>query len=100
MLSPRTAKYVEAMIREGDNFDYRKWLRRVREEEAQAKQFPATCFSGEFRTSEIGDLTNTPDLRDVRAISVPELHAKSPPTRKSRPSIRSQSPKGKSARSA
>ena len=67
-------------IREGDNFDYRKWLRRVREEEAQAKQFPATCFLGELPPSEIGDLTNTPDLRDVRAISVPVLHAKSPPT--------------------
>ena len=80
MLSPRTAKYVDALIREGDNFDYRKWLRRVREEEAQAKQFPATCFLGELPPSEIGDLTNTPDLRDVRAISVPELHAKSPPT--------------------
>ena len=80
MLSPRTAKYVEAMIREGDNFDYRKWLRRVRDEEAQAKQFPATCFLGELPPSEMGDLTNTPDLRDVRAISVPVLHAKSPPT--------------------
>ena len=67
-------------IREGDNFDYRKWLRRVREEEAQAKQFPATCFLGELPPSEIGDLTNTPDLRDVREISVPVLHAKSPPT--------------------
>lgn len=80
MLSSRTAKYVEAMIREGDNFDYSRWLQRVREEEAQAKQFPATCFLGELPPSEIGDLTNTPDLRDVRAISVPVLHAKSPPT--------------------
>jgi hypothetical protein len=80
MLSPRTAKYVEALVLEGDDFDYFKWLRRVREEEAQAKQFPATCFLGELPPSEIGDLTNTPDLRDVRAISVPVLHAKSPPT--------------------
>ena len=80
MLSPRTAKYVEALVLEGDDFDYFKWLRRVREEEARAKQFPATCFLGELPPSEIGDLTNTPDLRDVRAISVPVLHAKSPPT--------------------
>jgi hypothetical protein len=80
MLSPRTAKYVEALVLEGDDFDYFKWLRRVREEEAQAKQFPATCFLGELPPSEIGDLTNTPDLRDVRAISAPVLHAKSPPT--------------------
>ena len=27
MLSPRTAKYVAALIREGDNFDYHKWLK-------------------------------------------------------------------------
>jgi hypothetical protein len=40
LLSPRTAKYIEAMIREGDSFDYNKWLKRVREEEAQAKQAP------------------------------------------------------------
>jgi hypothetical protein len=41
LLSPRTAKYVDAMIREGDNFNYCMWLRRVREEEAQAKPVPA-----------------------------------------------------------
>jgi hypothetical protein len=40
LMSPRTTKYVQAMIREGDNFDYHKWLKRVREEEAQAKQVP------------------------------------------------------------
>ena len=37
-LLPRTAKYVAALIREGDSFDYCKWLQRVREEEDQAKQ--------------------------------------------------------------
>jgi hypothetical protein len=37
MLTGRTAKYVEAMIGEGDDFDYYRWLRRVREEEAQLK---------------------------------------------------------------
>jgi hypothetical protein len=37
MLTGRTAKYVEAMIREGNDFDYYRWLRRVREEEAQLK---------------------------------------------------------------
>ena len=31
LLSSRTAKYVEAMIREGDNFDYVSWLKKVRE---------------------------------------------------------------------
>ena len=47
MLSPRTAKYVEARVREGDNFDFRRWLRRVREEEAQAKQIPVAYSSSE-----------------------------------------------------
>jgi hypothetical protein len=37
MLSDRTAEYVEATIREGDNFDYLKCLRRVQEEESEAK---------------------------------------------------------------
>ena len=37
-LSPRTAKYVAALMREGDNFEYNKWLQGVREEEAEATQ--------------------------------------------------------------
>jgi hypothetical protein len=46
-MSARTAKYVEAMIREGDNFDYHGWLKKVREEEAQAKQLSAACVPAE-----------------------------------------------------
>jgi hypothetical protein len=42
MLTGRTAKYVEAMIREGDNFDYYRWLRQVREEEARLKSVAAS----------------------------------------------------------
>jgi hypothetical protein len=34
------------MIRQGDSFDYDEWLRRVREEEAQAKQLSAAFGSG------------------------------------------------------
>ena len=45
LLSPRTASYIDALIREGDKFDYSKWLQRVREEEAQAKQGPRTFIS-------------------------------------------------------
>jgi hypothetical protein len=41
LMSSQTAKYVEAMIRQGDDFNYDEWLRRVREEEAQAKQLSA-----------------------------------------------------------
>ena len=42
LLSPRTADYVSALIREGDKFDYAGWLQQVRAEEAQAKQHPQT----------------------------------------------------------
>jgi hypothetical protein len=43
-LTPRTANYVAALIREGDNFDYCRWLLQVREEKAQAKEYPQTVF--------------------------------------------------------
>ena len=46
-MSARTVKYVEAMIRQGDNFDYNQWLRRIREEEAKAKQLSAASGSGQ-----------------------------------------------------
>jgi len=59
MLPSRTAKYVEAMNREGDNFDYNKWIQGVREEEAEAISF------GETMASATGNLTDTPDLRDA-----------------------------------
>jgi hypothetical protein len=58
-LSPRTAKYVAALMREGDNFEYDKWLQGVREEEAQAKKVPATFTSGKITATEIGNpITN------------------------------------------
>jgi hypothetical protein len=47
LLSPRTANYVAALIRQGDKFDYCKWLRRVREEEAKPTQVFAGAASGE-----------------------------------------------------
>jgi hypothetical protein len=47
MYTGRTAKYTEALIREGDNFDYKEWLRRTREEEARAKRVGAASSSGE-----------------------------------------------------
>ena len=72
MLTGRTAKYVEAMIREGKDFDYYRWLRRVQKEEAQLKSVavstsvqpiapgpdhPAKIAQnpGEFRDSETTD---------------------------------------------
>jgi hypothetical protein len=60
-MSPRTAKYVVAMTREGDNFDYDKWLKRVCEEEAQAKQVEATGISGELAAAGTDKPMSTPD---------------------------------------
>ena len=60
-MSPRTAKYVEALIREGDNFDYHKWLKRVREEEAQAKQLLAASVSGELVSPQIRSRLGPPN---------------------------------------
>ena len=79
MFSPRTAKYVRAMIREGDNFDYCRWLGRVREEEAQAKQASAALSSDELVGPEIGNLTNTPGRLDAWANTEPALRAKLAP---------------------
>jgi hypothetical protein len=60
--SPRTADYVSALIREGDNFDYYRWLREARAEETQAKQRPQTTTSGKMRAGEIEPPIGTPDL--------------------------------------
>ena len=61
LLSPRTASYIDALTREGDKFDYSKWLQRVREGEAQAKQGPTTFISEGLVAAEIGDQTGTSD---------------------------------------
>ena len=79
MLSTRTAKYVEARVREGDGFDFRRWLRRVREEEAQAKQIPVAYSSSESVAPGKSDLTNAPDRPDAREKSEPVLQAKLAP---------------------
>jgi hypothetical protein len=62
--SPRTADYVSALIREGDNFDYSRWLQRVREEEAQAKRAAAAFTSGEMIPAKIGNGSITPGRQD------------------------------------
>jgi hypothetical protein len=43
LLSPRTADYVSALIREGDKFDYCRWLQQVRAKEAEANLGLAGC---------------------------------------------------------
>jgi hypothetical protein len=53
LLPPRTANYVSALIREGDKFDYCRWLQGVREEEAQAKRTQQTSTFGKIVAKEI-----------------------------------------------
>jgi hypothetical protein len=48
LLSPRTADYIAALIREGDNFDYSKWLQSVRLEEARTKCTPSKLVDPEM----------------------------------------------------
>ena len=62
LMSPRTAKYVEALMHEGDNFDYYKWLKKVREEEAQVKR--AFSVPGEHAATEIATPSSTSNFRN------------------------------------
>ena len=70
LLSPRTANYVAALIRQGDNFDYFRWLQKVREEESQAKQIPATFTSGKIIAPEIDPPIGTTDCRGLMSRSL------------------------------
>jgi hypothetical protein len=63
LLSPRTANYVAALVRQGDNFDYFKWLQTVREEEAEAKQVPVSFTSDAPVAAEIRNSISKSDYR-------------------------------------
>jgi hypothetical protein len=65
-VSPRTVKYVEALTREGDNFDYDLWLKMVREEEAQATQGLTTITCRALVAAQVDDPINASDSRDTR----------------------------------
>jgi hypothetical protein len=62
LMSPRTTKYVDALIREGDNFGYQKWLQQVRDEESEAKQ--PFIASGEHAAAQIGTPGSTSNFRN------------------------------------
>jgi hypothetical protein len=84
LLSPRTANYVAALIRQGDNFDYYKWLQKVREEEAEAKQIPATFTSGKIIAPEIDPPIGTTDCRSAWRNSGPAPMTRAVPLPKAR----------------
>jgi hypothetical protein len=66
LISPRTVKYIEALARDGDNFDYDQWLKRAREEEAQATQGLTATTGREVVAAQVDDSTNASDSRDTR----------------------------------
>jgi hypothetical protein len=61
LMSTRTAQYVEALIREEDNFDYDQWLKRVRQEEAEANQRSVALNLGQGATK-IGNPVKVPHV--------------------------------------
>jgi hypothetical protein len=84
LLSPRTANYVAALIREGDSFDFFKWLKRVREEEAGAKQIPEALTSGKLVAVEIDNQIGTTDCRSASQNSGPAPMTRATPLSKAR----------------
>jgi hypothetical protein len=84
LLSPRTANYVAALIRQGDKFDYFKWLKRVREEEDQAKQISATFASGKIIAPELDPPIGTTDCRSASLNSGPAPMTRAAPLSKAR----------------
>jgi hypothetical protein len=57
---------MEALAREGDNFDYDQWLKKVREEEPQAAQVLTAITCREVVAPQVDDPINTSDSRDTR----------------------------------
>jgi hypothetical protein len=84
LMPARTAKYVEAMIRQGDNFDYFKWLQKVRDEEGQVKQIPAKFASGKIIAPEIDLPIGTADCRSASLNSGPAPMTRAAPLPKAR----------------
>ena len=66
LMSPRTAKYFEALIREGNGFDYDSWLKRVREEEARAKGVRTAIISRNVVAAPVDNSINTSGSRDTK----------------------------------
>jgi hypothetical protein len=59
---------MSALMRQGDNFDYYKWLQTVREEEAEAKQVPATFTLGEIKAAKRGNPISAPGFEGALPI--------------------------------
>ena len=99
LMSPRTGKYIEALTRGGDNFDYDQWLKRVREEEDQATQGLTAIICRDVIAAHVDDPINTSDSRDARPrlgpapISKPTLSPRA--LRRPHPQAKSKTPKAR-----
>jgi hypothetical protein len=80
LMSPRTAKYIEALTREGDSFDYNKWLKKVRQEEAQAKQGSTAITCRDVVAARVDNPINTPASQDTAPNLGPALISKRAPS--------------------
>jgi hypothetical protein len=95
MLTDITAKYVKALKREGNNFDYLKWFKTLREEEAQAKRLRAATRSGQPVPAEIDSPANKSDREGASANSAPSVTNKTAPEHRSGQDVKRETPKGR-----
>jgi hypothetical protein len=58
-MSPRTANFVEAMIRDGDDFDYCEWLKGARTERGKAERVSEPAVSPQATPAQIENRRGT-----------------------------------------
>jgi hypothetical protein len=99
LMSPRTVKYIEALARESDYFDYDLWLKRVREEEAQATRGLTAITCREVVAAQVDDPINRSDSRDASPSLGPAPVCKPPLSpralRRPHPQAKSKTPKAR-----
>jgi hypothetical protein len=84
--------YIAALLREGEKFDYSRWLQRVREEEVRSKQGLGTFLSKDVVAVEINNQTGTSDgiwpnpTLMTRAVPIPRALRRPHPQAKSKTS--------------
>jgi cell wall-associated NlpC family hydrolase len=61
LMSPMTKSYVEAMIREGDSFDFDKWYERASKQMAEANRVFAASAASDAQVSDFRRTTTQPD---------------------------------------
>ena len=82
MLSDRTAKYFEALIREGPNFNYLEWFRRVQGEEAQVKHRPEALPQDKPLAPEMSNPTIASESQNAGLNLAPAVMNKTAPSPK------------------